>query len=167
MLLAALFSSLLAAQSKPPSGSKTPSTPPAPPPQPIPFSHRVHAKFITDCYYCHEYANAGWDFTYPAESKCMVCHANLKADDPGVKKLIAYVDEKKPVPWVRVYQVPDYVFFSHKVHVAKGKLECDACHGSVAERDVLAREKPTSMQACIDCHKQKHAPATCRTCHER
>lgn len=127
----------------------------------------MHAKFITDCYFCHEFANAGWDFTYPPESKCMVCHANLKAEDAGVKKLIAYVDEKKPVPWVRVYQVPDYVFFSHKLHITKGKLACDACHGPVAERDVLTREKPTSMQACIDCHKQKHASATCRTCHER
>jgi cytochrome c7-like protein len=164
VLLAALCCSPLAAQSKPLSAGNTPVLPP---PQPIPFSHRVHSKFITDCYFCHEFANAGWDLTYPAESKCMVCHASLKAEDPGVKKLIVYFDEKKPVPWVRVYQVPDYVFFSHKVHVTKGKIGCDACHGPVAERDELAREKPTSMQACIDCHKEKHALATCRSCHER
>ena len=61
-----------------------------------------------------------------------------------------FAKDKKPVPWVRVYQLPGYVWFSHKVHMKKGA--CETCHGPVAERDVLTREKPITMTACKACH---------------
>jgi len=105
--------------------------------------------------------------TYPAEAKCMQCHVVIKADSPAIKKLSESYNAKKPIAWVRIYELPEYVYFSHKVHVQKGKIGCEDCHGPVAERDVLSKEKPTSMPACMDCHKQRGAPVNCHTCHER
>jgi hypothetical protein len=96
-----------------------------------------------------------------------VCHATVKSDSPAIKKLAEYAAQKKAVPWVQIYQVPNYVYFSHRRHVTKGKLDCEGCHGAVRERDVLAKERPTSMAACIDCHKGKGAATGCRTCHDQ
>ena len=168
LALAAVFA-LNARAGQEPQPPPSPAAENAPPlkPQPIPFSHKVHAKFVTDCSYCHEMSASGWDMNYPSEAQCMVCHENIKTDSPAIKKLAEYASEKKPVPWVRVYQVQPFVFFSHRVHIKKGKLACEACHGPVAERDVLTREKLTTMAACMDCHKEKGAPVNCHTCHER
>jgi hypothetical protein len=109
----------------------------------------------------------GWDMTYPSEEKCMQCHETIKAESPAIVKLTEYYKERRPVPWVPVYRVPDYVFFSHLRHVKKAGIGCDVCHGPVAERDVVVKEKSIGMAACMDCHKDKGARHTCRTCHNR
>jgi hypothetical protein len=139
---------------------------PAAKPQPIPFSHKLHTQFIPECLECHKLSSDGWTMNYPPEEKCMVCHATIKVESPPIKKLAEYFAQKKPVPWVQVYRVPDYVYFSHRTHTKKAKLDCEICHGPVRERDALTKEKPTSMQACINCHKEKDAPIGCRTCHD-
>ncbi len=137
------------------------------PTQPIPFSHKLHAHSGLQCLDCHEMPPPGWDMTYPAEEKCMQCHASIKAEGPAIMTLAGYYKERKPVPWVQIYKVPDYVYFSHKTHYKKAGIDCEVCHGPVAERDVISKEKPTSMAACVDCHKERGARLTCRTCHER
>ncbi|MGA2984093.1 MAG: cytochrome c3 family protein [Terriglobia bacterium] len=134
--------------------------------QPLPFSHKLHTQFLQQCQDCHQISSDGWTISYPPEGKCMTCHATIKADSPAIKKLAEYVAQKKPLPWVQIYEVPDYVYFSHRTHVNKAKLDCEACHGPVREREVLTKEKPTSMAACINCHKEKGAPTGCRTCHD-
>ncbi len=134
-------------------------------PQPIPFSHKLHGHLGLECQSCHEMPGPGWDMSYPAEAKCMVCHASIKTDSPPIAKLVAFYKDHKPVPWVRVYKIPDYVFFSHKAHLKKPGVSCDVCHGSVTERDVLTKEKPTSMKACVDCHAERGAPVRCNYCH--
>ncbi len=139
---------------------------PATKPQPLSFSHKLHTQFFPECLDCHQLASDGWTMSYPKEEKCMVCHATIKVESPAIQKLAEYFAQKKPVPWVQVYKVPDYVYFSHRTHLNKAKLDCEVCHGPVRERDVLTKEKPTSMPACITCHKEKGAPATCRTCHD-
>jgi hypothetical protein len=140
--------------------------PQSPKPQPLPFSHKLHTQFLRECQDCHQISSDGWTMTYPPEEKCMTCHATIKADSPAIKKLAEYAAQKKPVPWVHIYEVPDYVYFSHRTHVRKAKLDCENCHGPVRERDVLTKEKSTSMAACISCHKEKGAPTGCRTCHD-
>jgi|SRR5437016_6214998 len=141
---------------EPPSGTKA---------QPIPFSHKLHTQFVEDCLFCHEMQEPRWSMGYPSGTKCMDCHTTIKPDSPFIKKLAEYQKEKKTVPWVRVYQVPDFVYFSHKVHVKKAKLGCEPCHGHVAESTVITKERPTTMAACIDCHKDSGAPVRCDTCH--
>ena len=140
--------------------------PRVPGPQPLPFSHKLHTQFLPECQDCHQISSDGWTMNYPPEEKCMTCHATIKTASPAIKKLAGYAAQKKPIPWVQIYAVPDYVFFSHRTHVTRAKLDCEACHGPVRERDVLTKEKPTSMAACISCHKQKGAPTGCRTCHD-
>ena len=140
---------------------------PPPKPQPIPFSHKLHTQFVRRCEDCHAMREPGWELTYPPEAKCMECHATIKADSPAIIKLAEYYKEQKPVPWVQIYRVPDFVFFSHKVHSKKAGIACEVCHGPVAEREVITKERATSMAACMDCHREKHAAVTCRTCHNR
>jgi len=134
-----------------------------PKPQPIAFSHKLHTQFIQKCGDCHAISEG--DMTYPPESKCMQCHETIAAESPEIKKLTALYKEHKPVPWVQVYVLPDFVFFSHDVHHTKAKIDCETCHGAVRDRDVIIKEKPISMSACVDCHQMKKAPVKCDTCH--
>jgi len=66
--------------------------------------------------------------------------------------------------WIRVYQLPNFVFFNHQKHL-DAKVGCEVCHGAVGERDVLRQERETSMVACINCHKLRKAPVSCGLCH--
>jgi hypothetical protein len=70
------------------------------------------------------------------------------------------------VPWARVYQIPDYVFFSHKAHLSRHGISCETCHGPVAQRDVIRKEKPVNMADCMFCHDQWRVPIACNACHE-
>ena len=136
-------------------------------PQPLPFSHKLHTQFLQACQDCHQVSSDGWTMNYPPEEKCMTCHASVKTDSPAIERLAEYAAQKKPVPWVQIYSVPDYVYFSHRTHLNKAKLDCAACHGDVRQREVITKEKPTTMAACISCHKEKRSPTGCRTCHDQ
>lgn len=100
-----------------------------------------------------------------AASVCMTCHSAIKTESPAIKKLAAYAAQNREIPWVRVYQIPAYVDFSHKTHLAGGAT-CETCHGKVEERDALFRETNISMGACMECHRQNKAPIDCTACHE-
>lgn len=102
-----------------------------PKPQPIPFSHKRHSQFFPDCSACHQMAGNGWAMTYPPESKCMACHATISVESPAISRLAAYYDGHKAVPWVKVYSLPEEVFFSHRTHYVKAKVPCSTCHGPV------------------------------------
>ena len=131
--------------------------------QPLPYSHKAHAALGLKCRNCHTLPGKGEMAAFPPESHCMGCHASVKRDSPHIQKLARFASEKKPVPWVRVYRLPDYVWFSHKVHVER--TACETCHGSVGARDVLKQEKPITMAACMSCHDETAAPNECNTCH--
>jgi len=103
----------------------------------------------------------------PAASKCMACHATIATERPAIVRLAEFYKKPEPIPWKRVYRVPDYVSFSHKTHVVKAQVGCQTCHGPVQDRDAIRKEKPTSMAACIDCHAEKRASVACDFCHER
>lgn len=137
----------------------------APGPQPIPFNHKQHVALGIKCANCHPIRDPGYQAGYPQERTCMGCHAAIKKDSPQIEKLAVFAKERKPVPWVKVYSVPDYVYFSHASHVEDAKLECSACHGPVAEREVIVLEKSTSMDACMKCHAEMGASNGCDFCH--
>lgn len=166
---AVLLGVLLSGQNTEPPQSKPepPARGQSPKPQPVPFSHKSHARLGLECLSCHEMPEPGWEMTYPSEEKCMQCHGTIKTESAAIIKLAQYYRDRRPVPWVPVYRVPDYVAFSHQRHVKKAGTGCDVCHGPVAQRDVIVREKSIAMTACMDCHKEKGAPNTCRTCHNR
>ena len=110
------------------------------PTQPINFPHPKHAGAVKDgglglnCLYCHNTANKSFDVGMPAVNTCMGCHTVIPGSTPQAKteiaKLQKYAADKKPVPWVRIHKVPDYVHFPHVRHVNAG-VTCQTCHGQV------------------------------------
>jgi cytochrome c7-like protein/class III cytochrome C family protein len=136
------------------------------PEQPLPFSHKAHTAQKLVCKDCHAMPDPGEQAGLPAVSKCMACHTTVAKDRPAIVALAEFAKKQEPIPWKRVYRVPDYVFFSHKAHVAKAQVGCETCHGPVQERDAIRKEKPTSMASCMDCHKERGASVACDFCHE-
>ena len=140
---------------------------PPPPAQPIPFSHKQHLATGLECKNCHQMPEPGDFAGLPATDRCMSCHIEIKKDSASIQRLAQHHREGKPIPWARVYRIPDYVFFSHKEHLTRAKAACETCHGPVRERDVMRKEKETSMAACMDCHRTNNAPVTCDYCHDQ
>jgi hypothetical protein len=136
------------------------------PVQPIAFSHKLHLSKGLECKTCHEMPEPGEMAQIPATAKCMTCHTSIKKDSPEIQKLADFHAKDEPVPWRRVYRIPDYVYFSHQEHLKSGKATCESCHGAVREMEVMRKVKETNMAACIECHKQNMAPVTCDFCHE-
>ena len=121
---------------------------------------------MAGCEVCHATTAKSERAGLPETVLCMSCHSTVRRDAPPIRRLAAFQQEARPIPWVRVYKLPDYVFFSHARHVGQGRLECAACHGPVARRDQLARERPIHMKSCVDCHKARSATIACNACHE-
>jgi len=130
------------------------------PDQPIKFSHAVHAgQNKTDCIYCHYTAKTSKTAGIPAGSICNNCHFlvrnGTRSGNTEIAKIIAALDSNKAVEWVRLYKVPDFVFFSHAQHVSAGEIACEDCHGDVKNTDRLSHVPDLSMGWCIDCHKTR------------
>ena len=135
------------------------------PVQPLPFSHRQHLEQGLECRGCHANPDPGEKMTFPSTTKCMSCHSGVAADKPTIKDLTKFHQNKEEVPWVRIYKNPDWVWFSHRVHLGAG-AKCDRCHGAVAERNTLWKEVPITMENCIKCHRENNASTACNYCHE-
>lgn len=133
--------------------------------QPLPYSHKTHMGLGLQCKSCHSNPDPGEVMGFPAETFCMGCHRAVKTDSPHIQKLAASAQAKQAIPWVRVYKLPDYVYFSHRVHTQAG-TPCETCHGPVREREVITKEVEHSMRTCMACHATHNAPNNCDTCHE-
>jgi len=153
------MSSLMRAQEAP-----APKTEPAT--QPIPYSHKKHLAMGMVCKDCHTNPEPGDRMTFPAESKCMTCHTAVAKEKPAIQKLAEYAKSGQPVPWVRVYVLPGWVYWNHRSHL-EAEMTCEMCHGKVAEMDVMDRVTDvTKMAGCIDCHRKNAANTGCRFCHQ-
>jgi len=134
--------------------------------QPIPFNHKVHSAAGLACLGCHPIASPGDLAGFPGAVFCMGCHNTVKKDSPAIQTLKAFVGERKPIPWVRVYKLPGFVYFSHLVHHKQARVECAVCHGPVAERNIMVQERATSMAECMKCHDHYKASNGCDLCHD-
>lgn len=138
---------------------------------PIAFPHNTHAgDFQIDCQYCHFSAERSVDAGIPPVSSCMGCHLIISGRNKPeeVQKLRDFWAKGEPIPWVRIYRVPDHVKFPHMRHVAKdgGALECQECHGQVEEIEVIEEvEQPLKMGWCVQCHRDNDASTDCTVCH--
>ena len=127
------------------------------PVQPVPFSHKIHAGQLgMDCRYCHTGVSKSWFSNIPAASTCMNCHNQVLKDDPRLALVRESATNNTTIPWVQVHIVPDYVYFNHAVHVARG-FSCVECHGRVDQMDEVYHDKPLSMSFCLDCHRDPAA----------
>lgn len=135
--------------------------------QPIKFDHSKHIVNGIQCQFCHAGVTQGPVAGIPSVEFCMGCHANIATDSPEIKKLAGYYERHEPVPWVRVYELPDYVYFNHYPHIAAG-VSCGSCHGDVANMTVAQQAARMTMNFCLDCHsEQKNSDMLkdCTICH--
>lgn len=138
------------------------------PEQPIKFSHRIHAgDNKIACQYCHNTVEKSKTASIPSANVCMNCHKAIKQGPETGKDEIAkiyksvgwnpdsmrYLTKEEPVKWVKVHNLPDFVFFSHQQHVVVGKQACENCHGDVTKMDAVEQQRPLTMGWCIDCHR--------------
>jgi len=129
------------------------------PDQPIKFSHKVHAgENGIDCKYCHHTAESSKSAGIPAMNLCMNCHVLIREGTNSGKfeiaKIVDAVENKKPVQWVRLHNLPDHVFFSHAQHVGVAKIDCQKCHGEVQEMSIMKQSADLSMGWCVNCHRE-------------
>jgi len=143
----------------------TPTRVAKPPQQPIPYSHKTHLGLGLQCKNCHTNPDPGELMGIPETKVCMGCHQSVKTDSPHIQKLTEHHKQGRPMPWIRVYEIPAYVFFSHKAHTQAGAT-CETCHGPVKERDALWRETNISMGGCMECHTKYKASNDCGFCHQ-
>lgn len=124
--------------------------------QPIQFDHRHHNwEEGIDCRFCLTSVETSATAGIPATSLCMGCHAQVFNKSLRLEPLREAFFQEKPVVWKRVHDLPDFVYFIHSIHLAKG-VGCVSCHGRVDKMPMMRQEQPLTMQWCLDCHR---APA--------
>ena len=137
-----------------------------PPEQPIAFPHKTHAGQVgLPCDYCHQYAARSPRAGIPPVQTCVSCHKNVAKDRPEIQKLLQYWDDQKPIPWVRVHSLSDYVYFTHKRHIKAG-VKCAQCHGEVQNFIRMRKVRSLKMGWCVSCHRENGASDDCYTCHK-
>jgi len=121
--------------------------------QPIPFSHKHHVgEMGLDCRYCHATVETTAFAGMPSTHVCMTCHSQLFTDVPMLAPVRASLAQDKPLVWNRVNVLPDYVYFDHSIHIAKG-VGCAECHGPVHDMPLMRQAEPLSMGWCLSCHR--------------
>jgi len=124
------------------------------PVQPVPYSHALHVGQLgMDCRYCHSAVETTAHAAVPPTQTCMNCHSTIRA---GSEKLIPVRESYAtgmPVEWVKVHDLPDYVYFNHSAHVRRG-VGCVSCHGRIDTMEVVTQVEPLSMGWCLGCHRE-------------
>jgi hypothetical protein len=121
--------------------------------QPIQFSHMHHVLDDgIDCRYCHTSVETSAFAGIPPTKTCMNCHSQLFTTAPILEPVRASFREDTPLRWVRVHDLPDFVYFNHSIHIKKG-ISCVNCHGRVDEMPLMQQENSLQMEWCINCHR--------------
>ena len=125
--------------------------------QPVEYSHKLHAGDLgMDCRYCHFTVEKSSFAAIPPTEVCMNCHVRVKSDSPLLQQVRESHATGRPVPWVKVHRLPDYVYFNHQAHVTAG-VSCLSCHGRVDQMIVVKQMEPLSMAWCLECHRDPAA----------
>jgi len=121
--------------------------------QPVPFSHQHHVSECgIDCRYCHAGVEDSSYAGIPPTQTCMNCHSQLWAQSPMLAPVRESFRDGKPLVWNRVYDLPDYVYFNHSIHVNKG-VACRTCHGDVGRMPLTWQASTLYMEWCLNCHR--------------
>src|SRR5271163_1403592 len=122
-------------------------------PQPVPFSHRHHVSGLgIDCRYCHTSVETSKFAGIPPTKTCMNCHSQVWTNAPLLEPVRASFRTNKSLVWTRVHDLPDFVYFSHEIHINKG-VGCKSCHGPVDEMPLMYQQNTLQMSWCIECHR--------------
>jgi hypothetical protein len=121
--------------------------------QPVPFSHRHHAGELgIDCRYCHSSVEVSAKAGVPPTQTCMNCHKQIWLDSPTLEPVRASFRTDVSIPWIKVHDLPDFVYFNHSVHVAKG-VGFETCHGRIDRMNLTWQQNSLQMEWCLDCHR--------------
>jgi len=124
------------------------------PPQPVPYSHAMHVgQMGMDCRYCHDKVELGAPATIPSAATCMNCHASVRTQSDKLAAVRAAYEQDQPLRWVRIHDLPDFVYFNHSAHVGIG-VACIECHGRIDRMEVVSQQKPLNMGWCLECHRE-------------
>ncbi|HET6423401.1 MAG TPA: cytochrome C [Planctomycetaceae bacterium] len=122
--------------------------------QPVPFSHDHHVSGLgIDCRFCHATVEKTASAGLPTTETCMGCHALIWNRSPLLAPVRESFRTGEPLAWTRVYDVPDFVYFNHSIHVAKG-IGCESCHGRIDQMPLTRKAVTLHMQWCLDCHRE-------------
>jgi hypothetical protein len=121
--------------------------------QPIPFSHDHHTAGLgIDCRYCHSSVEVSGNAGMPSTETCMNCHRQIWTNADLLEPVRSSFATGTPITWQRVHDLPDFVYFNHSVHVAKG-IGCVTCHGQVDRMPLMFQQASLQMEWCLDCHR--------------
>jgi hypothetical protein len=121
--------------------------------QPVQFSHQHHAGGIgIECRYCHTSVEVSPSAGIPPTKTCINCHSQIWNTSPYLEPVRASFRDDKPLNWVRVHDLPDFVYFNHSIHVGNG-VGCETCHGRVDRMPLMIQKKSLQMEWCLDCHR--------------
>jgi len=121
--------------------------------QPVPFSHKHHVFGLgLDCRYCHTSVENSAFAGVPATETCMTCHSQIWKQAPLLAPLRNSLAKNERLPWHRVNDTPDFVFFDHRVHVSHG-IGCATCHGQLDQMPLAWQSHSLYMKWCLDCHR--------------
>lgn len=121
--------------------------------QPVQFSHQHHVGGIgIDCRYCHTSVEVAASAGIPPTKTCINCHSQIWSDSPYLEPVRASFRDDTPMQWVRVHDLPDFVYFNHSIHVAKG-VGCETCHGQVDRMPLMLQTASLQMEWCLECHR--------------
>ena len=122
--------------------------------QPVPFSHQHHVGGLgIDCRYCHTTVEKSSFANIPPTHTCMNCHSEMWAVAPVLKTVRQSYRTGKSIDWIRVHDLPDFVYFNHAIHVHKG-IGCETCHGRVDRMPLTWQANSLTMNWCLNCHRQ-------------
>src|SRR5687768_17967809 len=121
--------------------------------QPVQFSHLHHVLDDgIDCRYCHTSVETSSFAGIPPTKTCMNCHSQIWSNAPILEPVRASFRDDRPLRWVRVNDLPDFVYFNHQIHVKQG-VGCATCHGPVDKMGLMYQYAPLTMNWCLDCHR--------------
>ncbi len=123
------------------------------PDQPVPFSHKHHVQGLgLQCQYCHTTVEKSSYAGIPPTRTCMNCHAQIWTNAQLLEPVRQSWATGKSIPWTKVHDLPDFVYFNHEIHVSKG-IGCESCHGRVDEMPLMYAQNTLQMEWCLDCHR--------------
>jgi hypothetical protein len=121
--------------------------------QPVPFSHEHHVSGLgIDCRFCHASVEVSADAGLPSTSTCMTCHSQIWTNAALLEPVRHSLANDTPIQWNRINDLPDYVYFNHSIHIAKG-VGCSSCHDDVGRMPLSYKAKSLTMGFCLDCHR--------------
>jgi len=125
--------------------------------QPVPFSHQHHVAGLgIDCRFCHTSVERSADAGMPPTYTCMTCHSQIWTNAKLLEPVRQSLATGRPIGWARVTDLPDYVYFNHSIHIAKG-VGCSSCHGAIAEMPLTYKQSKLTMAFCLACHRNPGA----------